>query len=322
MTRLIVIVAFCVMAVTAVAEQPMRVFIRAGEKTHGPGQHDAPQFLKDWKPLLESRGAKVDGALTFPTATQLNATDVLIIYCQNGGSIHGEDRANLEKFFSRGGGIVVLHDGVTSDDAQWFKTIVGGAWEYKRAKFFEGKISCYFQDHEHPILRGASNFDVDDEMYWDLHVMPDAHVLATTYVPEARNTIGGKQFPSIYDIAPQLWTYETNNHRAFVSLIGHNYKTFSLPQYRTLLLRAIAWAGKRDADSLVSKDELAALRYPEGGPTAPEKCAATFNLHPDFDINLVAAEPLIQKPISMDWDPQGRLWVAETPDYPANLDAR
>ena len=317
MTRIVAILAMFIVALSSSADAPLRVFIRAGEKTHGPGQHDAPQFLKDWKPLLESRGATVDGALTFPTPAQLDNTDVLIIFCQYGAGIKGEQRASLEKFLKRGGGLVVLHDGVAGYEPDWFKTVAGGAWEYGRSKFFEGKISLYYQDHEHPITRGASNFDVDDEMYWDLQLMPDAHVLAGTYQPDARNTINGKQFPSIYDIVPMMWTYERDNHRAFVSLLGHNYKTFNLPHYRAVLLRAIAWVGKRAPDSLVTKEELATLRYPEGGPTAPEIAASQFIVHPDFEVNLVASEPLIQKPISVDWDAQGRLWVAETPEYPA-----
>jgi len=30
------------------ASEPLRVFIRSGPKTHGPGAHDYPSFLKDW----------------------------------------------------------------------------------------------------------------------------------------------------------------------------------------------------------------------------------------------------------------------------------
>ena len=97
-------------------------------------------------------------------------------------------------------------------------------------------------------------------------------------------------------------------------------KAFNLPHFRAVLLRGIAWAGKRDADLLASKEELASLRYPEGGPTAPEKAAKKIVVPPDFNINLVASEPLIEKPISMDWDPKGRLWIAETPEYPFRKD--
>ncbi|MBV8880032.1 MAG: hypothetical protein JO332_08720, partial [Planctomycetaceae bacterium] len=59
-------------------QAPLRVFIRAGVKTHGPGEHDHPRFLKDWTELLRSRGATVDGALQFPSAEQLEKTDVLV----------------------------------------------------------------------------------------------------------------------------------------------------------------------------------------------------------------------------------------------------
>ena len=39
-------------------------------------------------------------------------------------------------------------------------------------------------------------------------------------------------------------------------------------------------------------------------------------MHPDFTVQLVASEPLINKPMNIDWDAAGRLWVAETPEYP------
>ena len=40
----------------------------------------------------------------------------------------------------------------------------------------------------------------------------------------------------------------TKPYRAFVTIPGHLYSTFSLPQYRAILMRGIAWAGKRDPD--------------------------------------------------------------------------
>ncbi len=284
-------------------EKPLRVFIRAGEKTHGPGQHDHPKFLAEYTKLLQARGAKADGSMTFPTAAQLEATDVLVLYAQDGGTIAAENRQNLDKFLKRGGGIVVIHDAVCGNDSQWFKSIVGGAWEYGHAKFFEGDVNIYFIDQEHPITRGISNFGFKDEIYYDLDMMPDAKILATS-------------FHSVFNIAPQMWVYEKDNYRAFVCIPGHEWTSFELPHFRAILLRGIAWAGKRDADSLVNKEELASLRYPEGGPTAPEKSAAKIQVDSDFDINLVASEPLIEKVISMDWDEKGRLWVAETPEYP------
>jgi hypothetical protein len=88
------------------------VFIRGGVKTHGPGQHDHPRFLGEWTKLLTERGAKVDGAMEFPTAAQLEKTDVLVMFAAEAGTIAPEQRAYLAKFLQRGGGMVCIHDAV------------------------------------------------------------------------------------------------------------------------------------------------------------------------------------------------------------------
>ncbi|MBM3845689.1 MAG: hypothetical protein FJ405_05305, partial [Verrucomicrobia bacterium] len=322
-TRLLVL-ASMVWAYTAYAAEPLRIFIRGGPKTHGPegnGLHDHRRFLGDFTGILSGRGAKVEGALNFPTGDQLKNTDVLVMFAAEAGSIAGADRENLDAFLKRGGGIVCLHDAVCGTNAPWFKTVIGGAWEHGRSKWFEGPISFYYVDHEHPITHEASNFDIDDEMYWDLHMMPEAKILAGTWVPDRRNTRDGRSNPHIYEIAPQMWTYEKTleggkPYRAFVSLLGHKYSTFQQPHVSGVLFRGIAWAGGRDPALLCTKEELASLRYPEGGPTHPSTAKAKLELHPEFTMKVVASEPLINKPINVDWDPQGRLWVAETPEYP------
>jgi putative membrane-bound dehydrogenase-like protein len=96
------------------------------------------------------------------------------------------------------------------------------------------------------------------------------------------------------------------------------YENFNRPNYRAILLRGLAWAGRRaDVDELLHDDERGDnLRYPEDGPTHPARAAARIEVHPEFELSLVAAEPLITKAMSIDWDGRGRLWVAETPEYP------
>ena len=282
---------------------PLRVFLRGGPKTHGPGQHDHPRFVQEWEPLLEARGAAVEGALRFPTREELERTDVLVSYAAEGASIRGDDRAHLERFLARGGGLVFLHDAVCGDDPHWFKTVAGGAWEHGHSKYKEGTTDLYFTDTAHPITSGVANFRFEDELYWDLHMDPGASVLACG-------------FHSVFDITPQMWTFEKADYRAFVSIQGHLHESFSHPAWRTLLLRGIAWAGKREADSLLVAGEAAALRYPKGGPTRPEEAAKLLDVHPDFELALVAAEPVVEKPISLDWDAKGRMWVAESRGYP------
>src|SRR5690349_17816947 len=117
MNRIFLILLFCFFAASSLfaADQPLRVFLRGGAKTHGPagnGLHDHERWLGDWKKLLAERVAKVDGAMKFPTGAQLDGTDVLVMFAAEAGSIAGEDRTNLEKFLKRGGGIVCVHDAV------------------------------------------------------------------------------------------------------------------------------------------------------------------------------------------------------------------
>lgn len=325
------------LSVLAAVETPLRIFIRSGAKTHGPGAHDHPRFLAEWIPLLQARGATAQGGEAFPTREQLEHTGVLVLHAENAGDIaSGPERDNLQAFLRRGGGLVVLHAGIVSHDPNWFKTIVGGSWRHGVTRWLEGPMHLYFTDRESPLTKDVSNWAMDDEIYYDLEMLPAVNVLATAYTPKAtgaRNdsaqkraaqlTAGGKTV-SVYDLQPQMWTYErtveggARPYRAFVSLPGHFYKNFNRPNYRAILLRGIAWAGQRaDLEVFCRDDERGAnLRYVEGGPTRPEKAAEKIEVHPEFTLNLAAAEPLVQKVMNLDWDEKGRLWVAETPEYP------
>src|SRR5262245_10266705 len=51
-------------------------------------------------------------------------------------------------------------------------------------------------------------------------------------------------------------------------------------------------------------------------PLAPEEQVKKFHLPPGFVIELVAAEPKINKPINIAFDAKGRLWVTGSVEYP------
>ncbi len=60
------------------------------------------------------------------------------------------------------------------------------------------------------------------------------------------------------------------------------------------------------------------------GDTPPPRSAAaslkSIRTRNGFAVELVAAEPLVMDPISLDWGPDGKLWVVEMADYPLGLD--
>ncbi len=51
-------------------------------------------------------------------------------------------------------------------------------------------------------------------------------------------------------------------------------------------------------------------------PLTPEAEQQAFTLPPGFEIQLVAAEPEIQKPLNMAFDARARLWITDTVEYP------
>jgi type 1 glutamine amidotransferase len=237
-----VLVAAC--RVLIAQAQPLRIFIRSSAKTHGApdnGNHDYPAFLGGWTKLLTSRGAAVDGAPRFPTEDELLRTDVLIDYASDGANVNPAERAVLDLYLKRGGGLVVIHDGMCGGDAPWFATVAGGAKQHGERNSSAGKLKLHFEDAD-PILAGISDFEMDDEMFFLLRMAPEAHVLATAPDPTGK-------------IVPQLWTYEKTlpggrPYRAFVTLQGHRYSSFEQADYQTILLRGIAWASRRPLNTL------------------------------------------------------------------------
>src|SRR5437764_7420918 len=54
---------------------------------------------------------------------------------------------------------------------------------------------------------------------------------------------------------------------------------------------------------------------PRVAPKEPADALKTFKLRPGFRVELVASEPLIRSPVAIDFDEDGRLFVAEFPEY-------
>lgn len=56
-------------------------------------------------------------------------------------------------------------------------------------------------------------------------------------------------------------------------------------------------------------------------PLSPDEALKTFYMPPGYRLELVASEPLVQDPIVMDWDLQGRIWIVEMPGFVPDLQA-
>ena len=232
----------------------MHVYIRAGLKTHGPGLHDYPQFLADWSKLLTAHGAVVDGSLHFPTAAELEHTDVILMYKGDAGYMTPTEQEAFRAFVKRGGGIVSVHDVICAPDPAAFAQYLGGAKKHGEVNYtLLAKVPYTIVDKSSPIMQGMTDKTISDEAFFNMtfNQDPKIHVLATAVIdgtPSAGTHKG--------EVVPQIWTYEHtmvggSPARAFVWMQGHIYENLSDPQLQAMLLRGLAWAGKRPVNELV-----------------------------------------------------------------------
>ena len=54
-------------------------------------------------------------------------------------------------------------------------------------------------------------------------------------------------------------------------------------------------------------------------PVEKEQALDTIRVTDGYEVELVAAEPLVQDPVDIAWDGKGRLWVVEMADYPTGV---
>lgn len=57
-------------------------------------------------------------------------------------------------------------------------------------------------------------------------------------------------------------------------------------------------------------------RIDDAGPLSPVEALRLFAIPDDLEIELALSEPEIRQPLSIKWDPRGRLWVSEFIQYP------
>src|SRR5262245_55674430 len=73
--------------------------------------------------------------------------------------------------------------------------------------------------------------------------------------------------------------------------------------------------GKKPKPSSDRGDKDYAAELPRVPPKSPAESLKTFRLHPGFRIELAAVEPNVTSPVALDFDEDGRLYVAEFRDF-------
>ena len=82
-----------------------------------------------------------------------------------------------------------------------------------------------------------------------------------------------------------------------------------------LFTAVVALAQNGDKPGEKQESRVPKEKIPANPPLSATDALKTFKLPPGFRIEVVAAEPLVETPIAMQWDAAGRIWVVEMPSY-------
>ncbi len=293
------------------------------------GPHRPFERFVQLAPVLAGRGIE----LTYTDqASDLNAEtlgkyDALAIYANTTQISKEQERALLD-YVAGGGGFVPLHcASFCFLNSPEYIALVGAQFQ----KHGTGQFELTVADPDHPILKGLEPFRTWDETYvHSKHNTKDRHVLQT------RDDQTGRE--------PWTWVRTQGKGRVFYTAYGHDARTWGHPSFHDLVERGIRWAANKGAvfDSRPRVAEgLPPFEYEKAEiplytpgarwgtlgepirrmqkPLAPEESIKHLALPGGLEAKRFVSEPQIGKPITMTWDHLGRLYVAETVDYPNEM---
>ncbi|MGE3408925.1 MAG: PVC-type heme-binding CxxCH protein [Pirellulales bacterium] len=317
--------------VVAEESPPLRVLFLGDN-----GHHQPEARFRQLQPVLAKRGIELDytDRMADIHADTLAKYDALAIYA-NIEQIAPQQEQALLDYVAAGHGLVPLHcASFCFLNSPKYIALVGAQFKSHGTGTFRTENA----EPDHPLMRGFSGFESWDETYvHDKHNEQDRTVLE--YRVDADNR------------EPWTWVRTHGKGRVFYTAWGHDQRTWANPGFQNLVERGILWASGRDpaaAGDFADRPRMTRKRtdvepfeyveanvpfYPpsakSGGvrepirtmqkPLSPEESAKHIVTPEGFEARLFAAEPDIGKPICMNWDESGRLWIAETVDYPNDL---
>ncbi len=318
---------------------PLRVLFLGDSGHHQP----RARFLQ-LQPVFAARNIELvyTDRLADLNPTTLATVRALVLYA-NIERIEPDQEQALLDYVDQGGGFVPLHCATYCFlNSPRLIALMGAQFQRHGTGVFRAENVA----PDHPVMQGFTGFESWDETYvHHQHNERDRTVLEVRVDDEGRE--------------PWTWARQAGRGRVFYTAWGHDHRTWGQPGFQALVERGLRWAAGLDptqvpAAALVAplpaprphaaRGALPALRYREVGAQIPnylpgqqwgvqgepqssmqEPLTAAESLArlvpPEgFHVELFAAEPEVQgKPLSMAWDARGRLWVAESVDYPNEL---
>ena len=291
------------------------------------GHHKPADRFKQLQPAMASRGIEVEytDSLADLNPAKLAGYDCLLIYANHTAIAPAQEKALLD-YVAAGGGFVPLHcASYCFLNSPAYIDLVGGQFLSHGTGVFHDTIVR----PDHPIMKGLSPIESWDETYVHTKLNPKNVVLAERVEGDHHE--------------PYTWAREQGKGRIFYTAWGHDQRTWSNPGFLALVENGIRWAAANSPNRLQAHTGLKPFEFTESPanipnytvgarwgaqsepirtmqkPLEPAESMKHLVTFPEFDVKLFASEPQIYKPIWMAWDERGRLWIAETIDYPNNM---
>ena len=168
------------------------------------------------------------------SAASLQRYDVIYFALYNARTPTPDEaaRENLLRFVRGGKGFVVAHLASASyKDWPEFGQLCGRYWVMGTSGHGpRGKFQVKVADTTHPITRGLSGFEADDELYAKLQGEAPIRVLLEADSDWSKKT------------EPLAFVREYGQGRVFHHTFGHDARALENPAVKTLLQRGVEWA--------------------------------------------------------------------------------
>jgi putative membrane-bound dehydrogenase-like protein len=300
------------------------------------GHHRPNERFRQLQQVLEKRGIELSYT---DSAEALNAKtlaryDGLLIYA-NTVKISADQEKALLDYVASGKGFIPLHcASFCFLNSEKYVELVGAQFKSHGTGIFRTRIA----EPDHPIMKGFDGFESFDETYVHTkHNEKDRTVLEYRVDKKTKE--------------PWTWVRTHGKGRVFYTAWGHGEATWGNEGFQNLVERGIRWAvgaalgqtsagaqfkdrpemtpKRTDVKPFEYKDAKIPFYPPKFGaktgpltqmqlPLAPAESIKHFVYPTDFELKLFVSEPQIKRPICMNWDERGRLWIAESVDYPNN----
>ncbi|MFB2119247.1 PVC-type heme-binding CxxCH protein [Parapedobacter sp. 2B3] len=248
------------------------------------------------------------------TRKDLQRYDGLILYANHDSISPTQEKALLD-YVASGKGFIPLHSAsYCFRNSPEVVALIGGQFKSHGG----GAFSAEIVKPDHPAMEGVAAFETEwDETYVHDHIADDIVVLMERVDSTGRE--------------PYTWVKEYGKGRVFYTAFGHDERTFRNPGFLQLVKSGIRWAVGEKAVQQMDAYTVAQPQYEEGRmpnyerrdpppryqlPLSAEESQTLIQVPVGFKLELFASEPDIRKPIAMEWDEKGRLWIVETVDYP------